>query len=68
MNLLHRVFIITLLAMPLAACDSNDGATENAGEKVDKVIDETRDSLDDAGDEVRDGLEDACEEASDKNC
>jgi hypothetical protein len=68
MSLLQRAFIITLLAMPMVACDSNDGATEKAGEKVDNVVDETRDKLDDAADEVKDGLEDACEDASDKNC
>lgn len=68
MNLLQRVFIIALLAVPLAACDSNDGAAEKLGENVDKALDETRDKLDDAADEIKDGVEDACEEASDKNC
>lgn len=68
MNLFHRVFIIALLAMPLAACDSNDGPAEKLGEDVDKALDETRDKLDDAADEIKDGIEDACEEASDKNC
>jgi hypothetical protein len=68
MNLLQRVFIIALLTMPLAACDSNDGAAEKAGENVDQALDETRDKLDDAADEIKDGVEDACEKASDKNC
>lgn len=68
MSLLQRVFIIALLAVPLAACDSNDGAAEKLGEKADKALDETRDKLDDAGDEIKDGIEDACEKASDENC
>ncbi|EIK45292.1 miaB [Cellvibrio sp. BR] len=68
MNLLQRVFIIALLALPLAACDSSDGPAEKLGEDVDKALDETRDKLDDAADEIKDGVEDACEEASDKNC
>lgn len=68
MNLLQRILIITMLAVPLAACDSNDGAAEKMGENVDKALDETRDTLDDAADEVKDGVEDACEEASDENC
>lgn len=68
MNLLQRVFIIALLATPLAACDSNKGPAEKLGENVDKALDETRDTLDDTADEIKDGVEDACEEASDKNC
>jgi ElaB/YqjD/DUF883 family membrane-anchored ribosome-binding protein len=68
MNVLSRVFIVALLAIPLAACDSNDGAAEKLGENVDNALDETRDTLDDAADEVKDGVEDACEEVSDKNC
>jgi len=68
MSLLQRVFIIALLTVPLAACDSKDGPAEKAGEKVDNALDETRDKLDDAADEIKDGVEDACEEASDKNC
>lgn len=68
MKLLHRVFIIALLATPLAACDSNKGPAEKLGENVDNALDETRDALDDAADEVKDGVEDACEDVSDKNC
>ncbi|HSC68929.1 MAG TPA: hypothetical protein VLC79_14625 [Cellvibrio sp.] len=68
MNILQRAFIIGLLALPLAACDSNDGPTEKAGEKVDNALDNTRDKLDDAGDKIKDGVEDACEKASDENC
>lgn len=68
MNLLQRVFIIALLAVPLAACDTNEGPAEKLGKDVDKALDETRDKLDDAADEIKDGIEDACEKASDKNC
>lgn len=68
MKLLHRVFIIALLATPLAACDSNKGPAEKLGENVDNALDETRDALDDTADEIKDGAEDACEDVSDKNC
>ncbi|WP_331343843.1 hypothetical protein [Cellvibrio sp. UBA7661] len=68
MNYLTRVFIIALLAFPLAACDSNDGAAEKMGENVDEALDNTRDKLDDAADEIKDGIEDTCEEVSDENC
>ncbi|WP_323815558.1 hypothetical protein [Cellvibrio sp. NN19] len=68
MNLLQRMFIIALLAVPLAACDSNDGSAEKMGENVDEALDKTRDKLDDAGDEIKDGIEDACEKVSDENC
>ena len=68
MSLLQRVFIIALLAVPLAACDTNEGPAEKLGKDVDKALDETRDKLDDAADEIKDGIEDACEKASDKNC
>lgn len=68
MKLLHQVFIIALLATPLAACDSNKGPAEKLGENVDNALDETRDALDDAADEIKDGAEDACEDVSDKNC
>lgn len=68
MNMLQRIFIVALLAVPLAACDSNDGPAEKMGEDVDKTLDNTRDKLDDAADEIKDGVEDACEKASDENC
>jgi hypothetical protein len=68
MNFLKRVFVIALLVLPLAACDSNDGKSEKLGENIDEALDKTRDNLDDAADEVKDAVEDACEEVSDKNC
>ncbi len=68
MNLLPRAFIIALLAMPLAACDSNEGPAEKLGKDIDKALDETRDKMDDAADKIKDGIENACEEVSDKDC
>lgn len=68
MNLLQRAFIVALLAIPLAACDSRDGPAEKLGENVDETMDNTRDKLDDAADEIKDGAEDACEKVSDENC
>lgn len=68
MNLLQRVFIVALLTIPLAACDSKDGPAEKLGENIDESIDKTRDKLDDAADEIKDGAEDACEKVSDENC
>jgi hypothetical protein len=37
MDLLKNVFIIALLGLPLAACDSNDGPVEKLGKDVDKT-------------------------------
>lgn len=34
----------------LAACDSNDGPMEEAGEQIDNAVDETADAMEDAGD------------------
>jgi len=68
MNILQRAFIIALLAIPLTACDSNDGPAEKLGEDIDEAVDKTRDKLDDAADATRDGLEDACEKVSGENC
>ncbi|MDO3383508.1 hypothetical protein [Gilvimarinus algae] len=68
MDILKRIALVMMFALPLMACENNDGAAEEFGEKVDNAVDNTRDAMDDAADEVSDGVEDACEEVSDENC
>ncbi len=55
-----------IFSLGIVACD--DGKAENAGERIDNGIEETRDAIDDAADETSDAVEDACEEVSDENC
>ncbi len=68
MDILKRILLMVVFALPLAACDNNDGGAEQLGEKIDNAADSARDTIDDAADEVSDGVEDACEEMSDENC
>ena len=68
MTMIKRLLMVMLFALPLAACDNNDGGAEKLGERIDNAADEARDKMDDAADEVKDGVEDACEDMSDENC
>ncbi|WP_020208067.1 hypothetical protein [Gilvimarinus chinensis] len=68
MNMMKRILLMVVFALPLAACDTNDGGAEQLGEKIDNAADNTRDALDDAADEVSDSAEDACEDMTDENC
>lgn len=68
MNFIKRISLLVLFALPLAACDTNDGGAEQLGEKLDDAAESTRDAVDDAADTVTDAAEDACEEVSSENC
>ena len=46
-----RALLVAGLALgTVAACDSNDGPMEEAGEQIDNAVDETADAVEDAGD------------------
>lgn len=46
-----RALLVAGLALgTLAACDSNDGPMEEAGEQIDNAVDETAEAVEDAGD------------------
>ena len=57
MTLIKRMFLLVLFALPLAACDTNDGPAEELGENLDNAAEETRDAVEDAGDEVEDAVD-----------
>lgn len=57
MTLIKRMFLLVLFALPLAACDTNDGPAEELGENVDNAAEETRDAMEEAGDEVEDATD-----------
>lgn len=45
-----RALLVAGLALgTLAACDSNDGPMEEAGEQIDNAVDETAEAVEDAG-------------------
>lgn len=57
MTLFKRMLLLVLFALPLAACDTNDGPAEKLGENLDNAAEETGDAMDDAADEVEDAVE-----------
>lgn len=57
MTLIKRMFLLVLFALPLAACDTNEGPAEELGENLDNAAEETRDAVEDAGDEVEDAVD-----------
>ncbi len=57
MTLFKRMLLLVLFALPLAACDTNDGPAEELGENLDNAAEETGDAMDDAADEVEDAVE-----------
>lgn len=44
--------ILGLTTLTLAACDSDDGPAEKAGQKIDNAADNASDAMDKAGDKV----------------
>lgn len=57
MTLIKRMFLLVLFALPLAACDTNEGPAEELGENLDNAAEETQDAVEDAGDEVEDAVD-----------
>ena len=56
MTMFKRLMLMMMFALPLAACDTNDGPAEEMGEKLDSAAEETGDAMDDAADEVEDAV------------
>lgn len=55
-------------ALMLTACDSNDDHFEEAGEQIDKTMDDVKDGTEDAGDELEraaDDIKDSAEDIAD---
>lgn len=48
---------MTTPLLTLAACDTNSGPAEEAGEAVDDAADDVGDAIDDAADEVDDAID-----------
>ena len=65
-----RLLLTTLAAaFVLAACESNEGPAERAGEKIDEAMDDAGDSMEDARDtmdDVADEVEEAAEDVEDE--
>lgn len=55
-SIIAATFGTAFLALPLAACESNDGA-EEVGEGIDDAVEETGDAIDEAGDEIEDAVD-----------
>lgn len=47
-----KTLILTLFGTLMLCGCPNDGAAENAGEKIDEAADEVEDAVDDAADEI----------------
>lgn len=55
--LFRNIAIAAIAATTLAACDTNDGPIEEAGEELDNAVGETADAMEDATDEAADAVE-----------
>ncbi|MDX9740201.1 MAG: hypothetical protein RBT81_03335 [Gammaproteobacteria bacterium] len=53
------VFTLAIGTAGLTACDTQDGAFEQSGERIDRGIDNTRDSLNDAGERAGESIDNA---------
>lgn len=56
MTLFKHMLLLVLFALPLAACDTNDGPAENLGENLDRAAEDTKDAAEDAADNVEDAF------------
>ncbi len=58
-----RMLLMTLAAVfLLAACESDDGPAERAGEEVDEAMESAGDAMEDAADKVEEAADDAEDE------
>ncbi|TQV78806.1 hypothetical protein FKG94_12350 [Exilibacterium tricleocarpae] len=62
MKYFYSLFIILTLAIGVVGCE--EGPAEEAGEKIDRALDDAGDAVKDAGNAV----EDACEDVTGENC
>jgi len=56
---LAMAMFLGLMVFGVAACDSDDGSAEQAGESVDNAVDNAGDTMEDAGEDMQDKAEDA---------
>ncbi len=54
---LLSIMTIIFAGAILTGCEANDGAAENAGEKVDNAVENTGEAIEEAGDNVRDKMQ-----------
>ena len=57
--------VLGVSTLGLAACDSNDGPAEEAGESLDNATDNAGDAMGDAADNTSDAMDNAADETSD---
>ncbi len=55
--------MISVMLFAISACDSDDGAMENAGEKMDKATTDLGNQVEDACENLKEGLD-----AKDSDC
>ena len=55
--------MISIMLFAMTACDSNDGAMEQVGEKIDKAATDLGNKVEDGCEELKEGLN-----AKDSNC
>ncbi len=60
------VVALILAANVLTGCESNDGPTEEAGEKIDNAVEETGETIDSAVEETGEEIEEAGDKLRDK--
>lgn len=53
MKTFSTLIITAALALPLSACDSNDGAAEEAGEKIDNTLEKMGNQIEDSCEELK---------------
>ena len=57
MKFIKLFFLLFAFALPLAACDSDDGDMEELGEDVDNAVEDTADNIEDAADDASDSMD-----------
>jgi hypothetical protein len=66
MTIAKHLVLSGLLLLGLAACDTNEGPAERAGEKVDKAMQETQEQLNQAKEETGEAIEKAGDKVRDQ--
>lgn len=62
-TLIKLLTMISIMLFAMTACDSNDGAMEQVGEKIDKAATDLGNKVEDGCEELKEGLN-----AKDSNC
>lgn len=56
MKRMRLLLLLSLCLLPLSACQK-DGPAEEAGESIDRAVDDASDALEDAGEELDDAVD-----------